>query len=163
MLDENTALGRYISTGQLALIREGYYLIDDIKHHVPTNPVTDYSYLVFPFAKAYEGFLKQLFLDLGFIKIWQYESDHFRIGKELSPGLAKELKQRSIYTQLGHKFGNFELADKLWLMWKRGRNMIFHYFPHNLKAVTLVEAENIVEELMSVMQEAVEKSGVGKT
>ena len=41
----------------------------------------DYGFVVFASAKAYEGFLKKLFLDMGLITKQQFESDHFRIGR----------------------------------------------------------------------------------
>lgn len=157
MVSESGILWNYLSEPQRSLIREGYYLLEDSKVHTPTKPISDYSYLVFPFAKTYEGFLKQLFLDLGFIKKWQYESDHFRIGKALSPHMAKQLRQRSIYSQLVIHLGSPHLADELWRVWKRGRNLIFHYFPHNIQAVDQKEAEKIISEIMLAMEQALEE------
>lgn len=155
MLNEQGILWKYLSEGQRALIQQGYYLLEDAKSHSPAHKVLDYSYLVFCFAKAYEGFLKQLFLDSGFITRSQYESDHFRIGRSLSPNLAKLLRRGSIYTQLLHKFGNNEVAEMLWQMWKKGRNVVFHYFPHNIQALTLSEAESLIVEFVEVMEKGV--------
>jgi|SRR3989344_496334 len=158
MLDKNSQLWSYLSEGQRSLITEGEYLFEDARLKLPIHPLTDYSYVVFPFAKAYEGFLKQFFLDLKFIKLWQYESDHFRIGKVLSPFLQKRLKKNSVYGQLIDRFGDSTLADALWNGWKQGRNTIFHYFPHNLHAVTFPQAEHIIEELLRVMEQAIQTS-----
>lgn len=155
MIDEKSQLWQYLPQGQRSLIREGYYLLEDSKVHSPVHPITDYSYLAFPFAKAYEGFLKQLFFDIGFIEKWQYESDHFRIGKVLSPNLVRRLRDSSIYMKLTERLGNSDLADDLWRVWKRGRNLIFHYFPHNLSAISLAQAEEIINEIVKVMQSAV--------
>lgn len=162
MLSEQSQLWKYLSPEQQSLIREGYYLVEDSKTHVPLQPITDYSYLVFPFAKAYEGFLKQLFLDMQLIKRWQYESDHFRIGKALSPNWAKERKRNSsAYKRLAEKLGDVALPDELWRVWKQGRNLIFHYFPHNFKALTLPEAEVLVQQIVTVMERAVTVCLVG--
>ena len=43
----------------------------------------DYSFVVFSASKAYEGFLKKLFFDMGFITKEDYFGKRFRIGKAL--------------------------------------------------------------------------------
>lgn len=154
MLDKSSKLWNYLSGPQKELIENGQYLLADAKKR-SGQKVHDYSYVVFPFAKCYEGFLKQLFLDLGFINQKQYNSDHFRVGKVLSPNLQKRLGNRSVYKQLCDYQGKCGLADQLWRVWKTGRNRIFHYFPHNLRAITAAEAEEITGEITGVMEKAV--------
>lgn len=161
-VDRNSLFWNYLSSGQKGLIEEGLYLIQDLQDHPDFN-ITDFSYLVFPFAKAYEGFLKKLFLDCGFITRQQYESDHFRIGRALNPYLEKHLRFESVYDKIISYTNDKNLADKLWDMWKRGRNLVFHYFPHNLKALTFNEAEMIIAEMMDVMQKAVSICDVSKS
>jgi hypothetical protein len=142
----------YLSQNQKDLINEGLYLMNDvIKNHA--YQFKDYSFLVFPFAKAYEGFLKQLFLDVKFISHLDYISDHLRLGKLLSPNLVNKLKERSLYKKIKDKAGQ-ELADKIWNAWKLGRNQVFHYYPHNLKALTFTQAENIIDNILLVMEES---------
>jgi len=142
----------YLSKNQKDLINEGLYLMNDvIKNHA--YHFKDYSFLVFPFAKAYEGFLKQLFLDVKFISHLDYISDHLRLGKLLSPNLVNKLKERSLYKKIKDKAGQ-ELADKIWNAWKIGRNQVFHYYPHNLKALTFSQAENIIDNILSAMEES---------
>jgi len=142
----------YLSQNQKDLINEGLYLMNDvIKNHA--YHFKDYSFLVFPFAKAYEGFLKQLFLDVKFISHLDYISDHLRLGKLLSPNLVNKLKERSLYKKIKDKAGQ-ELADKIWNAWKLGRNQVFHYYPHNLKALTFSQAENIIDNILLVMEES---------
>jgi len=51
----------------------------------------DYSFVAFPIAKAYEGFLKKLFYDLGFINEDDYFGKRFRVGKSLNPSLDRRL------------------------------------------------------------------------
>ena len=141
----------YLSKNQKDLINEGLYLMNDV---IKNNAYhfKDYSFLVFPFAKAYEGFLKQLFLDVKFISHLDYISDHLRLGKLLSPNLVNKLKERSLYKKIKDKAGQ-DLADKIWNVWKIGRNQVFHYYPHNLKALTFSQAENIIDNILSVMEE----------
>lgn len=153
-IDKNSPFWNYLSPGQKGLIEEGEYLLEIVKEH-PDPRITDYSYLVFPFAKAYEGFLKQLFLDLKFITNNDYESDRYRIGRALNPFLEKCLRYESVYDRLVNLTGNKMLAEKLWSVWRRGRNLLFHYFPHNLKALKLNEAEDIISEIIITMQQAV--------
>lgn len=160
--DKSSSFWQYLSAGQKGLIEEGLYLLNDIKDHPDAN-ISDYSYLVFPFAKAYEGYLKKLFLDLGFISKQVYESDHFRIGRALNPQLEKKLRYESIYDKIISLSGNRQLADELWNVWKRGRNLVFHYFPHNFRALQLSEAENIISEMLLVMERAVKECRVRKT
>jgi hypothetical protein len=142
----------YLSKNQKDLINEGLYLMNDV---IKNNAYhfKDYSFLVFPFAKAYEGFLKQLFLDVKFISHLDYISDHLRLGKLLSPNLVNKLKERSLYKKIKDKVGQ-DLADKIWNAWKIGRNQVFHYYPHNLKALTFSQAENIIDNILSAMEES---------
>ncbi|KKP73205.1 MAG: hypothetical protein UR68_C0006G0022 [Candidatus Roizmanbacteria bacterium GW2011_GWA2_35_19] len=146
---------QYLSKNQKDLILEGQYLMEDI---IKDNAYQfkDYSFLVFPFAKAYEGFLKQLFKDIKFISRLDYISDHLRLGKLMSPNLIRKLGERSLYEKIRIKT-NTELADKIWHVWKTGRNQIFHYFPHNLRAVSFTEASLIINEILKTMEEAHQK------
>ena len=60
----------------------------------------DYAFAVFPAAKAYEGFLKKVFLDLGLINRAQFAGEHFRIGRSLSPTLPKRYRIGWVYGRL---------------------------------------------------------------
>lgn len=154
MIEETSDLWQYLSPDMRALVRDGEFLIEDsIRHH--DAPPTDFSYLVFPFAKLYEGFLKKLFLDAQIISERDFHSDHFRIGKVLSPNLARQLGERSAYAQISERYG-VELAARLWHTWKEGRNLVFHYFPHNLRSLTRPAAVELVNQLVGTMGEAVE-------
>ncbi|KKU25110.1 MAG: hypothetical protein UX34_C0003G0035 [Candidatus Woesebacteria bacterium GW2011_GWF1_46_13] len=89
----------------------------------------DYAFVVFPAAKAYEGFLKKLFLDLGWITENDYFGKRFRIGKALNPSLEPELRQREgVYDKIVEFCRGRELADELWEVWKQARNSTFHWF-----------------------------------
>lgn len=157
-LDQGTVLWAYLSSGQRELVVDGALLVEDRAKH-PDERLNDYSYLVFPYAKLYEGFLKQLFLDLKIIREQEYLGEHFRVGKVLSPNLVRVLKTRSAYGQLAKTFGQ-QVADMLWLAWKQGRNMVFHYFPHNLKRLTYQEAEQVIMGIIDAMVYAVTITGV---
>ena len=146
---------QYLSQNQKDLILEGQYLMNDIIKD-QAYQFKDYSFLVFPFAKAYEGFLKQLFKDNKFISHLDYISDHLRLGKLMSPHLIGKLGERSLYKKIEEKI-NQQLAERIWETWRSGRNQIFHYFPHNIKAISFVEANNIIEEIIATMEESHKK------
>ncbi len=159
MIDKNSQFWKYLSDGQKGLVTEGFFLVEDTKAH-PDTRLTDYSYLVFPFAKAYEGFLKQLFLDKAFINEHQYQSTHLRIGKILNPNLRHHLGKGSVYNKIVDYCRDYALADEMWDTWKEGRNLLFHYFPHNLKAVTLEEAEQLVNRIVQTMEKSLKMGRV---
>ncbi len=154
MIQPNSPLWQYLSPEQRQLDTDGQLLLADCAVH-PNEHLSDYSYLVFPFAKLYEGFLKQLFRDIGAITEREYQSDHFRIGKTLSPNLARLLKTRSAYAWIARQYSP-ELAVSLWTTWKEGRNLIFHYFPHNIRRLTLAEAQHTITTIIAVMEQSVD-------
>lgn len=159
-IQKDTYLWKYISKGQKDLLEQGQYLLEDVIKHGKYN-FTDYSFLVFPFAKAYEGFLKQIFFDVGFISHLDYVSDHFRLGKVLSANLVQKLGERSVYHKIVAHSGA-ELAENIWTTWKKCRNEVFHYFPHNLRSLTIGEAEEIINRIMETMERTVIKLKVDK-
>lgn len=153
-------LWQYFSQAQKDLILEGQYLMNDIIKD-QAYQFKDYSFLIFPFAKAYEGFLKQLFKDVKFISHLDYISDHLRLGKLLSPNLEVKLGDRSLYRQI-RTAGGEELAAHIWEVWKMGRNQVFHYFPHNVKAVSFADAEHTIDEILETMDAAYGKLALMK-
>lgn len=144
----------YLSSEQQDLLTEGRYLMNDvIKDHAYS--FKDYSFLIFPFAKAYEGYLKKLFLDLKFISHLDYISDHYRLGKFMSPNLLGKLGERSLYKKIQNA-STTDMANMIWDTWKMGRNQIFHYFPHNFKAVSFDEAGQIISEIEGTIAKSYE-------
>ena len=154
----DSGLWQYLTPEQRVLAEDGAFLRKDSAVHRNEEP-TDYSYMVFPYAKMYEGFLKQLFFDLNILSTRDFYSDHFRIGKGLSPNLAHRLGPRSIYAEFSKRYGE-EMADRLWDTWKDARNLVFHYFPHNYRALSREHATILIDKLISTMELAVEKTHV---
>lgn len=149
-VDYNGGFWNYLHQNQKDLIREGIFLIDDVIQH-NAYQFKDYSFLVFPFAKSYEGFLKQIFLDAGLISRLDYISDHIRLGKLLSPHLIGRLGDRSLFAKIKSQYDE-NLANTIWIAWKKGRNEVFHYFPHNVKAVSFEEAKNLIGQILGAME-----------
>jgi hypothetical protein len=111
----------------------------------------DYSFLVFPAAKAYEGFLKKFFLDLGFITEEDYYGKRFRVGKALNPALEKRYWNESVYQKIVAFEGNNFLAEKLWEAWRLGRNLVFHWFPEEKRALNYEEAVKRIEMVVETI------------
>ena len=125
-----------MSTEQRGLLKDTQTIIERLRQ----DHISDYSFIVAPIAKAYEGYLKDFFLKMNIIDENTYQSDRFRVGKTLNPSL--RYKRFSIFRRLAelHENGE-ELAEMLWDAWKLGRNETLHYFPHNLKKLTKEDAE----------------------
>jgi hypothetical protein len=152
VLSRKSALWVYLDEDLKGLLQDGEILMDTSELH--KGKISDFSYLVFPFAKAYEGFLKRLFLDLDVMREDEYYSDDIRIGRVLSPRYMEE--HGELYNAIClHKKGGQSLADELWAVWKKGRNQVFHYFPHNFRSLSLNEALEIIHEILEVMQKSV--------
>jgi len=135
----------YLSPYQKDLVREGSFLYQEVFENSKYT-FKDYAFLVFPFAKAYEGFLKQFLLDIGLITQTQYKSDHIRLGLLLCPDLPK-YDERSVYGRIVISKGK-DLADAMWLTWKYCRNQVFHYYPHNSKSIDLIRAKERIQMIL---------------
>lgn len=137
---------KYLKNDQDLLIDD----VENILNCLKENHINDYSFLVAPAAKAYEGYLKDLFFDLEIIDEFNYNSDRFRVGKTLNPSL--RYKRFSIYKKLAdiHEDGE-RIAEKLWSAWKQGRNEIFHYFPGNVKKLNLIEAQERITLILKAI------------
>jgi hypothetical protein len=134
------------------LLLESMVLVDK----VPTwsEKFVDYSFVVFPAAKAYEGYLKKVFLDRNFITPNDYYGKHFRIGKALNPSLEEKYRSESVYDKvIQFCDGDRMLADLMWETWKNCRNMIFHFFPNEKNAISFEEAKARVGDIISTMEE----------
>ena len=137
---------RYLSPSQDDLVNDVIVVLKTLEH----DHVNDYSFLVSPISKAYEGYLKDFFLKTKIINQYDYESDRFRVGKTLNPSL--RYKRFSIYQKLANLNEEGEiLAEKLWTAWKYGRNEIFHYFPNKLKYLSRQEAEDRIAMLLEAI------------
>jgi hypothetical protein len=140
----------YIHEDLKDLIRESYLLINKVENW--EEKFHDYSFIIFPAAKAYEGFLKTVFRDLGFISEEEYSGKRFRIGKALNPALEENLREKeSVYDKLVNFCQGKELPNVLWETWKEGRNLLFHWFPNEKNAIDFFEAKRIFQKILMTM------------
>ncbi len=113
---------------------------------------TDYSFVVFPMAKAYEGFLKKVFYDWGFISHTMYIDKRFRVGRALNPDVNPERQDdRWIFGKMAQSCGN-DVARFTWDTWLECRNQVFHYFPDNQKKLSLADAGRKIEMMALAME-----------
>lgn len=120
-----------------------------------TTSLADYTFVVFPMAKAYEGFLKQYFRDIGLISQEVYLSRRFRIGRALNPDVYNHHRDDDwLYDDVAQQCSP-QLARLLWDTWLECRNRLFHYYPNKLQTLTKEQAIARLEQLMQAMHEAV--------
>ena len=139
----------YLNKIQQDLIKQSFHLIEEEEKESEAHK--DYSFVVFPAAKAYEGFLKKLFYDLGLISQDQFLGDKFRIGRALNPAVFKEYPHESVYEKLSRFCGKEEVPATLWRTWRTSRNLVFHFFEEKENLISLKEAKKRVEEIVEAI------------
>lgn len=140
-------LSGFMGSELLAIWQDGEKLLAS-----DTAGFHDFSFIIFPFAKVYEGFLKKLFFQIGAINEYQFKSERWRVGRALNPELEKEFRhEESVYDRMISRC-SVEMADRLWETWKKGRNQIFHYFPQHFRHLSFEEAKGLVNEIEGTME-----------
>ncbi len=143
----------YLEEDLRELLEQSFELLDKVPGW--KDGFHDYSFIVFPAAKAYEGYLKKIFLDKGFISSADYYGKHFRIGKALNPQLEPRFRSESIYDKITTALGGEHyIADMLWDTWRNCRNLVFHWFPDEKKAINFEEAKARVERIIGAIDES---------
>jgi hypothetical protein len=149
----------YLEEDLQELLTEALLLLRDastwkIKFH-------DYAFIVFPAAKAYEGFLKKLFFDLDLISEADYYGKRFRIGKSLNPHLDEQYQDESwVYDDLIKFCGGGQVPNQLWKAWINCRNQLFHWFPHEQKAIDIAQAQERITMIIDAVDSVYAKSQV---
>lgn len=114
----------------------------------------DYSFVVFPMAKAYEGFLKQYLLELHLLSLEDYHDKRFRIGRALNPDLRnRQRDEQWLYDDIV-RLCSRELGRLLWDTWLQCRNRVFHFFPGSSQRVSLQSAGEYLLLIVTAMTEA---------
>jgi hypothetical protein len=150
----DSALWNYLPEEIKGLLTDGELLLDLVQKHNDKDGISDYSFMVFPFAKAYEGFLKKFLLDSKLIQPEDYYSDDIRIGRILNPKYEKETV--NVFRRIcAHPKVGANVPRILWDAWKSGRNLVFHYFPHNFRRLSYQEANDLIKEIVHAMETAI--------
>lgn len=159
---ENRAWWSYLEEDLQELIRESSLLITKVENW--EEKFHDYAFVVFPAAKAYEGFLKKLFYDLRLISEEQFRGKRFRVGKALNPELSVRLrKSYGVYYKLiEYCAGDYGLADNLWDTWKEARNVLFHWFPNEKNAISYNEAKEKFDMILTTLDKAFKECKINR-
>ena len=153
----------YIHEDLRELLQESYLLVE-IFERKEKQEFHDYAFIVFPAAKSYEGFLKTLFHDLGFISDEDFNGKRFRIGKALNPSLENHLREKEgVYDKLVSFCQGSELADTLWETLKKARNLLFHWFPNERNAINFEEARVRINIILDTMDLAFKECKIERT
>jgi hypothetical protein len=156
MMSQNTWL-QFVNEVERQLLVEADFLLEREKKFTQDQRLVDYGFLVYPAAKAYEGFLKTYFYKNGLIDSYMYKSDHFRIGKAINPDLPERYREDGwVYDDLARLFGD-DVPARLWSTWRKCRNHVFHFKPDKLRLYTLVEAQIKIELIFSTIALAIER------
>lgn len=152
-IKRDSALWEYLTPEMKSLVHEGEKLLGSCTLQGDID-ISDFSYLVFPYGKLYEGFLKKMFLDLNFITPEEYYGNEIRIGKLLSAGTEYTPPHRlSIVKELSSdKVFGTNLTKVMRGIWKNSRNMVFHFFPDNVYSIDLPGAKKRIEETVKCME-----------
>jgi len=147
----------YIERDLQELLRQAIVLVETVEEWQTEgrSKFHDYSFVVFPAAKGYEGFLKKLFLDLQFIKEEDYFGKRFRIGKSLNPSLDRRRRAKyGVYDRVVEYCRGNELADDMWETWTKCRNQLFHWFPNEKKAINFTQAKDKVQMVFDTIEKS---------
>lgn len=142
----------YLDSWQQQLVRLAMTLYR--REQATNTHFLDYSFIVFPMAKAYEGFLKQYLLDLDLITNDTFQSKRFRIGRAMNPDVRPSQRDDLwLYDDLAEACGP-QLARELWNTWLTCRNRVFHYFPDRESGLSLDQAGQYLRMQFDAMEKA---------
>lgn len=111
----------------------------------------NYDYVVFPFAKAYEPFLKTYLYNLGLISERVYYSKKFSLGRALNPDVHLEQRDENWYfDDLVKKCGE-KVAREIWQTWLL-RNQLFHLYPGEINKLSLPQAAAAIDKFIRAIE-----------
>jgi hypothetical protein len=118
------------------------------------SSLVDCSFIIFPMAKAYEGFLKLYLLEMGLISQKTFEGRRFRIGRALNPDIRESQRDEFwLYDNVAGLCGH-DVARMMWDTWLECRNQVFHYFPNRNQYISLPR----VEEYLFMMDKSISQA-----
>ncbi len=118
----------------------------------------DYSFLLFPLSKAYEGFLKSYLKNQQLLPHSVYQGRRFRIGRALNPDISTKYRDEYwLYDEVERIIGQ-ELSRQMWNTWLECRNQIFHYFPKHTLFLNLNQTTQKMELVLRTIQNMIKKT-----
>lgn len=114
----------------------------------------DYSFILFPISKAYEGYIKFFLRQHNLISAETYAGRKFRVGRAMNPDVSDHQKDIWwIYDDV-KRLCDEEIAKELWQTWLTCRNHVFHYFPNEKNYLTISEVEVKIGKILSIIERA---------
>lgn len=146
-------LSRFLTNEMLADLQDSLVLLRDFAQggHPTMN---DYAFIIFPAARAYEGFLKIFFEKLGVLNAEHTRDRLFRIGRSFNPDLFSDRRgDHWIYDDVSKIVGE-GVARSMWQTWLDARNHLFHYAPDDKYEISYKEADQLFSRVLETMEEA---------
>jgi hypothetical protein len=144
-----------LSPPQKELLQQSFYLLDDASSSEKT--FYDYSFIVMPASKAFEGFVKDILYSQSLITKKRYLGSRFRVGKALNPNLARDNPGgfENLYDDLTKLTNSEDIPHKLWDTWRQCRNQVFHYFAKREKRITMFDAKHRLQQILHAINDTV--------
>lgn len=139
----------FLEPAARVLVTQSYTLL--FREERLQTTLEDYSFIVFPMGKAYEGFIKQYLKAAGIITRPDYNDSKFRIGRALNPDISLRHKDEWwLFDDLERACGN-DTARHIWSAWLECRNHIFHYYVGQHEFLTLAQAKKKIDQINTAM------------
>ncbi len=115
-----------------------------------------YSFVVFPMAKAYEGFLKTYLHKVGILPRPGYNEYKFRIGRALNPDISPQHKDEWWLFDDLEQVCSQKVARDMWNAWVQCRNKLFHFYFDDEVPLLLPGAKKKLQQMSDAMDQAME-------
>lgn len=150
------AVATFLPSDQNDLVQDSLRLVEFFLEEEQWRAldVHDFAFIVFPIAKAYEGFLKEYLFQSRLIDKRIYEGRFFRIGRSFNPDLAPHLRDEDWLFDDVAQACDEDTARLLWQTWLDARNHLFHFFPNDRYEVTFPEAVHLITQVLNAMNMA---------
>lgn len=116
----------YIGNDLLELLEDGYRMINDFNKDKGTlsfPQVSDYSFLILPTAKAYEGILKKILINKGMLKEEGLKNNpNVNVGSFFNP-----LGNEAVFKILRDKARDKSIPHVIYSTYQECRNQLLHY------------------------------------
>lgn len=113
-----------------------------------------YSFVVFPLAKAYEGFLKYYLREMNLLSNTLYSDKKFRVGRAINPDVSLSHRNEWWLYDDVERLCSRTIARSLWNTWLECRNKMFHFYFDDETLLPLDVAEKKLMQLSRTMEEA---------
>lgn len=148
---------------EILTLREDSLRLRYLATHYGTG-LYDYSFVVLPMAKAYEGFLKKILVKIELVtELELFQNPDISINKYFNP-----IGNNSIFNSLRDKVRDRAIPHLIYTTYQECRNQILHYDPYgNTKLATVEDAsfflrriEDAIVKAYDTFEEPIEKNTI---